>query len=173
VVASVQAGMTDTPQQSQTVKLLAGAAAGIVAGILASFAMDRFQAAVTALSPSGDSGSDEDPATVKAAEMVTDVPEADKPLAGQLVHYAVGTGLGLLYGLLAEVKPGVTAGYGTAFGTGTAALLDEAAVPAAGLGAAPWKTDAATHLYGLASHLVFGLVAELTRSQVRATLAPE
>jgi len=165
--------MTDTPQQSQTAKLLAGAAAGIVAGVLASFAMDRFQAAVTALSPSDDSGGGDDPATVKAAEMVTQVPEADKPLAGQLVHYAVGTGLGLLYGILAEVKPGITAGYGTAFGTGTAALLDEAAVPAVGLGEAPRKTDATTHLYGLASHLIFGLVAELARSQVRATLEPK
>jgi len=165
--------MTETPPQTQTAKLLAGAAAGLVAGIVASFAMDRFQAAVTALSAPDTGGSDEDPATVKAAELVADVPEADKPLAGQLVHYTVGTGLGLLYGLVAEVKPGITAGYGTAFGTGTAALLDEAAVPAVGLGEAPWKSDVTTHLYGLASHLVFGLVAELTRAQVRATLEPK
>jgi len=165
--------MTETPPQTQTAKLLAGAAAGLVAGIVASFAMDRFQAAVTALSPPDTGGSDEDPATVTAAELVADVPEADKPLAGQLVHYAVGTGLGLLYGLVAEVKPGITAGYGTAFGTGTAALLDEAAVPAVGLGEAPWKSDVTTHLYGLASHLVFGLAAELTRAQVRATLEPK
>ena len=169
--------MTDSQPLPPTAKLLAGAAAGIVAGVLASFAMDRFQAAVTALSSSSDS--DAEPATEQAADAVAEattgaeVPEPDKPLAGQLVHYLVGTGLGLLYGLAAEVKPGVTAGFGTAFGTGTAALLDEAAVPATGLGEAPWKSDATTHLYALASHLVFGVVAELTRSQVRATLEPK
>jgi len=169
--------MADDTKQSPIARLLAGAAAGLVAGVVASFAMDRFQAAVTALSASDDG--DEEPATAKAADKIavatvgTEVPPADKPLAGQLVHYALGTGLGLLYGLAAEVRPGVTAGYGTAFGTGTAALLDEAAVPAAGLSDAPWKADAATHLYALASHLVFGVVAELTRAQVRATLGPE
>jgi len=165
--------MPGTSPRSSPTTLLAGAAAGIVAGVVASFAMDRFQAAVTALaSPSGGDG-DGDPATVRAAAMVVDVPEPDKPLAGQLVHYALGTGLGLLYGLAAEVKPGVTAGHGAAFGTGVAALLDEAAVPAAGLGDPPWKAGASTHLYTLASHLVFGMVAELTRRQVRATLEPD
>lgn len=163
-------------QQGQGARLLAGAAAGLVAGVVASFAMDRFQAAVTALSSSD---SEEEPTTAKAADAVAqavageEVPEPDKPLAGQLVHYALGTGLGLLYGLAAELRPGVTSGYGTAFGTGVAGLLDEAAVPATGLSDPPWQTDASTHLYTLASHLVFGAVAEFTRRQVRATLDPE
>ncbi len=160
-----------------TAKLLRGIVAGVVAGAAASFAMDRFQAAVTALSPSDDDdGDEEEPATAKAADAIVsatvggEVPEADKPLAGQIVHYALGIGLGALYGIAAEFRPGVTAGCGTAFGIGTATLLDETAVPAVGLGDAPWRADASTHLYSYASHLVFGGVTELVRRQVAGTL---
>lgn len=162
-------------EESATVRIARGAVAGVIAGAVASFAMDRFQAATSPLLPS--SGSDDEPATEKAADAVArralghDVPDADKPLAGQAVHYALGIALGAAYGIAAEFRPGVTAGYGAAFGIGTASLLDEGAVPALGLGSAPWQSDLPTNLYSYASHLVFGGVAELVRSQVRATLA--
>jgi uncharacterized membrane protein YagU involved in acid resistance len=61
----------------------------------------------------------------------------------------------------------VTIGRGAAFGAATSALLDEVAVPAAGLSEPPWTTSLATHVYGLASHLVFGLVAEAVRRGIR------
>lgn len=150
-----------------------GAVAGLAAGVVASFAMDRFQALVAALSSSDEQ---DEPATEKAADRLAEsttgspVPDERKPLAGQGVHYALGTALGLAYGAAAEVKPAVTAGGGTAFGLGTAAVLDEAAVPAAGLGEVPWKTPAATHAYTLASHLVFGATAEVTRRLVRRAI---
>jgi uncharacterized membrane protein YagU involved in acid resistance len=98
------------------------------------------------------------------------VPAADKPLAGQAIHYALGVGLGVAYGIAAEFRPAIASGYGVGFGIGTATLLDEAAVPAVGLGDAPWRSDLPTTLYGYASHIVFGGAAELVRRQVRATL---
>jgi putative membrane protein len=166
--------MAETEERDVAARVLHGIVAGTVAGIVASFAMDRFQAAAAALSSSDDS--DAEPATEKAADAVaraatgSDVPDAEKPLAGQAVHYALGTALGIAYGIAAEFRPGVTTGFGSAFGLGTATLLDEAAVPAVGLGDAPWKAGATTHLYSYASHLVFGAAAELTRRQVAATL---
>ncbi|MBI0476288.1 DUF1440 domain-containing protein [Sphingomonas sp. MA1305] len=169
--------MTQPSEQTVGARVVRGALAGIVAGVAASFAMDRFQALAGALSGDSD-GSDEEPATAKAADAIVahtvggTVPQPDKPLAGQLVHYALGAALGVAYGIAAEFRPGVTAGYGSAFGTATAALLDEGAVPAAGLGAAPWNSPASTHLYGLSSHLVFGATAELVRAQVAKTLQP-
>lgn len=156
-------------------RIARGVVAGVIAGAVASFAMDRFQAAVSPLLPS--SGSDEEPATEKAADAVArrtvghDVPDADKPLAGQAVHYALGIGLGVAYGIAAEFRPSVTAGYGTAFGVGTATLLDEGIVPAVGLGSAPWKVSLPSNLYSYASHLVFGSVGELVRRQVAGTLS--
>lgn len=157
-------------------RIARGLLAGIVAGTVASFVMDRFQAAVTALSPPSDD--EGDPATVKAADGIAasvaghDVQAAVKPLAGQAIHYALGIGLGAAYGVAAEFRPAVTAGHGAAFAIGSATLLDQAAVPAVGLGDPPWRASPATTLYSYASHLVFGGVTELVRRQVRATLAP-
>lgn len=64
----------------------------------------------------------------------------------------------------------MTSGYGSVFGIATATLLDEAAVPAVGLGKAPWKADLKTTIYGHASHIVFGGVVELVRRQLRLVL---
>ncbi|WP_137898857.1 DUF1440 domain-containing protein [Sphingomonas sp. 2SG] len=159
---------------STPVRITRGIVAGAIAGAVASFAMDRFQAATSSLLPSN--GSDDEPATEQAADAVAkaatghEVPDAAKPLAGQSVHYALGIGLGIAYGIAAEFRPSVTTGYGTAFGLGTATLLDEAAVPAVGLGDAPWKAPLSTTLYAYASHLVFGGTAEIVRRQVDGTL---
>ena len=155
-----------------------GAVAGAIAGIAASLAMDLFQRAVSAAS--GDtSGSDEEPATDRAADAVAQtatgrpLPEDAKPFGGQLVHYLLGAGLGLAYGVAAEYRPAVTTGEGALFGLGTAAVLDETAVPLVGLGAAPWDTGAGSHLYAVASHLVFGTATELVRATVRGSFDPQ
>ena len=166
----------NTPDQSMSAKIARGVVAGAIAGAVASFAMDRFQAAMAPLMPSSGDGSE--PATEKAADAVAEtvtgnrVPDADKPLAGQAVHYVIGIALGAAYGVAAEFRPAVTAGYGAAFGLGTATLLDEAAVPALGLGAAPWNAGIASNAYAYASHLVFGGVSEVVRRQVAGTLMP-
>lgn len=161
---------------STPARLARGAVAGLIAGAAASFAMDRFQAATSSLLPSN--GSEEEPATEKAADAVAtavtgrEIPDNTKPLAGQSIHYVLGIGLGIAYGIAAEFRPSVTTGYGTAFGLGTATLLDETAVPAVGLGEAPWKAPLSTTLYGYASHLVFGGTVEVVRRQVAGTLTP-
>lgn len=166
---------------SDTTKVLRGVVAGAIAGVVASFAMDRFQAAVTALISSDDGDEEQqqqsEPATVKAADAIAQqvagraVANEDKPLAGQAIHYALGVGLGIAYGVAAEFRPSPTAGYGTGFGVATATLLDEVAVPVVGLGSAPWRTDLSTNLYSYASHLVFGATSELVRRQVADTLS--
>ena len=152
-------------------RIATSAAIGMIAGLAASFAMDRFQALTQ---PKSDD--DSEPATEQAADGIArdvagePLADKDKPLGGQLVHYGLGTLLGIGYGIAAEFAPRVTTGMGTAFGTGTWAVLDEAAVPAAGLGDPPWKAAPATQAYSLASHIVFGLVAEGARRGARATI---
>jgi uncharacterized membrane protein YagU involved in acid resistance len=172
--------MASTPtktDESNAAKIARGLVAGTIAGAIASFAMDRFQAVVSPLLPSN--GGDPEPATEKAADAVAMVvtgraiSDADKPLAGQAVHYAIGIALGAGYGIAAEFRPTVTAGYGAAFGLGTATILDEAAVPATGLGSAPWDAGIASNLYSYASHIVFGGVSEIVRRQVASTLTPQ
>ncbi len=151
-------------------------AAGIVGGLVASAAMDVFQR--MASSAFGQSGSNDDPATVKAADgakrLVTGDPVTQKhrETAGGVVHYVTGAALGAGYALAARRWPETTAGFGLAYGIGVATLLDEAAVPALGWGPAPTDTPASTHAYGLASHAVFGLALEGTRRGMIAVQAP-
>lgn len=153
--------------------LLRGAVAGIVAGLLASLAMDVAQKALSQLQ-SSDDGDEDEPSTEKAADRIAQsitgapVSNANKPLAGQAIHYGFGALLGLGYGIVAEYRPEVTKGAGAGFGVVTAALFDEIGVPAVGLGKAPWDANARTHLYTLASHLVFATSTEITRRSLRA-----
>ena len=155
--------------------LLRGALAGLAAGLVASAAMHAFQTIATRLS-AGDE-SDNDPATVKAADAVVHgatgkhIPEDRKAVTGNLVHYGTGTLIGVAYGMLAEYQPEVTKGMGVMLGSATALLLDEGAVPALGLGAWPTETPASTHLFGAASHAVYGFAAEATRAAVSGALA--
>jgi uncharacterized membrane protein YagU involved in acid resistance len=71
---------------------------------------------------------------------------------------------------MAEVAPQVTAGVGIPFGAVFWAVGDEAAVPALGLAKGPTAYPISTHVYALASHLVYGLTAELSRRAVRHVL---
>lgn len=145
-----------------------GLFAGIAAGLAASAAMAAFQS--LAAKPFGQDQSDDDPATVKAADKVAvavqgnKVPDDYREQAGQAVHYLTGAALGGLYGVLAEYEPRASAGFGSVYGLATSALLDEAAVPAVGLGSAPWDTPLATHAYGISAHLVYGIALEGVRA---------
>lgn len=147
-----------------------GLLAGVAAGLVASAAMAAFQAQAQKLLP--DQGGDDDPATVKAADKASEaitgdpVPERWREPAGQAVHYITGAVLGGIYGVLTEYRSEASAGFGSAYGIATAALLDEAAVPAADLGPEPADTPLATHAYGAASHLVYGWVLEGVRALI-------
>lgn len=146
---------------------LLGLFAGIAAGLVASAAMAAFQAQAEKLLPEDDS--DEDPATIKSADKVSEavtgdpVPEPYREASGQAVHYITGAVLGGIYGVITEYRPEASAGFGSTYGIATSALLDETLVPAADLGPGPEETPLATHAYGAASHLVYGLVLEGVR----------
>src|SRR5262245_28041362 len=162
------------------IDIMKGLLAGVAGGLLASFLMEQFQAAWSAaaqkISSSKKRGGKSDPTTVKAANLISEkitghkVPRDYKPLAGEAVHYGVGTGSAAVYGILAEVAPVITIGDGVAFGTGLWLVADELAVPAAGLSKSPKEIPVTTHAYALASHLVYGWITETVRRAVRRAL---
>ncbi len=94
----------------------------------------------------------------------------EKQLAGTAVHYSLGTGVGGLYGAVAEFAPEVTTGAGLPFGAVFWLVVDEGAVPLLGLAKGPTEYPLSAHVYALASHLVFGLTAEVVRGAVRRAL---
>ena len=176
--------------------ILKGMVAGLAGGLVASWTMNQFQAAWTriaegtekshgaqSMKPSegsnGEHGNDtneQDDATVETAKVISrgvfghELQEREKERAGAAVHYAFGTVTGGLYGALAEVTPGVTAVAGLPFGAGFWLLADEISVPLLGLAKGPTAYPVSTHVYALASHLVYGVTAELSRRAVRQVL---
>lgn len=175
-----------------------GVVAGLVAGLVASWTMNQFQAAWTkategfekphgaqSMQPSEGEQSgqgleqnkeNQDDATVKAAKAISEgifgheLKEGEKESAGAAVHYAFGTATGALYGGVAEVLPQVTLGAGLPFGAAFWLVADETAVPLLGLSKPPTEYPVSTHVYALASHLVYGLTAEAVRRVVRKAL---
>ncbi|HYV11683.1 MAG TPA: DUF1440 domain-containing protein [Pyrinomonadaceae bacterium] len=173
-----------------------GMVAGLASGLVASWTMNQFQAAWTriaegnekshgaqSMQPSegskGDQAqdtNDQDDATVETAKAISEtvfgheLQESEKEPAGAAVHYAFGTLSGGLYGVLAEVTPQVTTAAGLPFGAGFWLLADEISVPLLGLSKGPTEYPVSTHVYALASHLVYGVTAELGRRAVRQVL---
>ncbi len=90
--------------------------------------------------------------------------------SGRAVHYAVGTTAGAVNGVAAEYEPNVTTLAGIPFGTTFCIVVDEGALPLLGLAKGPAAYPISNHAYALASHLVFGLTAEVVRSAVRRAL---
>ena len=169
-----------------------GMTAGLIGGLCASWTMVQFQKMWNdhpQQSPSkplhehdvpehqaeGETGGEHaknDDATVRTAEALMRRPldEEEKKIAGPVVHYAFGSAMGALYGAATELVPGAHAGAGLPFGAALFVSADEIAVPALGLSAGPTEVPFSKHMYGLASHLVYGLTTEMVRRAVRSAM---
>src|SRR5256714_13469940 len=129
-------------------KIWRGILVGLVAGLAASWTMDRFQDVWIAVSPPDDSQKEEDQsraskddaesqddATVRAASAISEglfehkLTKGEKKIAGPAVHYAVGATSGIVYGIASEFLPEVTMGFGLSYGTAFWLVVDEGAVP--------------------------------------------
>jgi hypothetical protein len=171
--------------------LVAGLAGGLAATVVMSQFQSGWQKASKALQEENNNGAgksksqshqqeEKEDATMKAAGKVGEL--AGHPLtrkqekkASPFVHYGFGATMGALYGVLHEMAPkpmrkmspvlaGV--GYGSALFVGA----DEVAVPSLGLSESPKKSPLSTHVYGLASHVVYGVTGEMIRRTVRKYL---
>lgn len=119
---------------------------------------------------------EDDDATERVADAISQgvfnhkLTEREKDVAGTGVHYAFGVTTGGLYGAMSELAPGVMAGAGLPLGAFVWLTADEGIVPALGLSRLPTEYPLSTHAYSLASHLVYGLTAEIVRRVVREAL---
>jgi hypothetical protein len=156
-----------------------GMAAGAAGGLAASWTMNQFQslwAAAAKNFSNGQSGGqkpDED-ATVKTARAISrgllhcDLTKDQKKWAGPVVHYALGTLLGAVYGAFAGKASLARAGFGAAYGSAVWLAADEVAVPAFGLSKSPGETTASSHVQELAAHVVYGVTTDLVRRAIVA-----
>lgn len=169
-------------KQTDANDVLKGAVAGLIGGLVASWVMGGFQAALSAISEDDKKSSDksnekkEEPANVKAAEEISEavfdhkLTKAEKKPAGKAMHYAMGGGSGLIYGIAAELAPVTSVGVGLPFGAAVWLIADDVVVPALGLSKPATEFPLSTHAYALSSHLVYGLTTDLVRRAVRDLL---
>ena len=165
--------------------ILKGLAAGAIGGLVASWVMEKFQSAWTEMASStskaDESSSDDDsassaPATVKAAELVSQklfghqLAKNEKKIAGDAVHYATGGTSAAVYGVAAEFVPELTTGAGIPFGIVVWLIVDEGAVPLLRLSKGPTNYPLSTHVYALASHFVYGVTTEVVRRTLRRSI---
>jgi uncharacterized membrane protein YagU involved in acid resistance len=149
-----------------------GMVAGLVGGVIAAGAMSVLHTGLTALGfaarpqePDTEQREEED-ATVKVADGIArwllqrPLPEDRKPLAGTLVHYAFGAGLGAFYGAVAAVVPRITVAVGLPFGLAVWLGAHVITVPALGLAPPPIRRPRSNEGVELLLHLAYGAVTE-------------
>lgn len=171
--------MPRSPSAEHNTHFIASVVAGFAGGLVASFAMGQFQTALARLASNNGGASGDEPSTHKAADAVAvsvtgkPVPSRYKSAAGAAVHYALGAGVGAIYGAASARNRGVTAWAGLPFGATVWLVADEIGVPAAGLSKGPRAYPLKTHASALASHLVYGATTEIVRrGLVRALRTP-
>jgi len=128
--------------------------------LAASWIMPKFQFLLSrALGYSDPHEGQGEDATVRTAQRVSSamlghrLSAEDEKTAGPLVHYVYGTGIGALYGGLAQKHETVTLGFGVGYGAAAWALGDEIAVPALGLGKKPTEVPVSQQLRVLSASL--------------------
>lgn len=147
-----------------------GIASGLGGGLIGAAAMTAFQDLLERVGIT--SGVRGWPSTERAADRLAQLsgrrlPASQRPVAGEAVHYAVGSLVGGVYGAAAELDPRVTCGHGTAFGIAAATVVDEGLVPAMRFGEPITRAPLQSHPYSYASHLIYGAFTECARNLFR------
>ncbi|MBA2683596.1 MAG: DUF1440 domain-containing protein [Chthoniobacterales bacterium] len=86
---------------------------------------------------------------------------------GSEIHWALGIGVGAVYGVLRPRSQLPTMASGLLFGAAVWLLTDEIATPALGLTPGPAKFPWQTHARGLAGHLVLGGAMSATLAAIQ------
>jgi hypothetical protein len=175
-----------------------GIVAGMAGGLIGTVAMGQFQKAWTAASnaiqansegedrkDSPDQGKNQsneesEDATMKVAGKLAraaghKLSHDQKKAAGPFIHYGFGTAIGMIYALAREFEPRQMRGLhpviaGSGYGAAVFLGADEVAVPSLGLSQGNGDSPLSAHVYGLLSHLVYGVTLEIVRESVRKRL---
>ena len=171
---------------------LLGAAAGALGGLVASWAMVRFNHLIAPDTGTSDKPADpharwrdegrpneidgtipDEPGSMQAADALG-APVAGRPLTprekeigGEFLHYLFGAATGAAYGAVAETDRSVRQAAGIPFGIAVWLIADEIGMHAAGFATHPADYPLSRHAAALASHIVYGMTVEGVRRTVR------
>lgn len=112
------------------------------------------------------------PPPVILAEQVAGrpLPEDDRQLAMQGIHWIFGALAGGVYGALVEFEPTLAAWHGAAFGITLNRLTHEMILPRLGLAASPRRQPTQERISEWVTHAVYGVATDAVRRSVRRAL---
>lgn len=156
-------GITDESSMKKITRLLIGAAGGVAGAALMGEAYKLTAKLVDAKPAKGEDATEKVANSVATKFTGRKLRSPAKRTGGQIVHYAFGASMGMLYASLADAFPSATAGCGALFGLSLYAGAHGLAVPALGLAPNPLENGAARESAELSSHIAFGLTTEALR----------
>jgi putative membrane protein len=145
-------------------------AKGLLAGLIGGLAATAAKALAERIYPPRIHGEPEPPEVLAEKLAGHHLESATKTAASEAIHWGFGALAGAAYGALAEYYPAATAKEGASFGLALATLTHETALPAMGLSAEPEEQTARERTSEMSTHVVFGLVTEVIRRNVRKLL---
>ncbi|WP_165640083.1 DUF1440 domain-containing protein [Klenkia brasiliensis] len=166
------------PSPSLRAALTYGAAAGLAASWVKSQAepvLQRLAEAVVPPTPAEKGRPAADPGNTAVMPPALVVDRAEKALTGTpasleqktaltpVLHYAMGTALGVGYALATRRSDRAAAGFGTAAGAVAFLATHASTLPAAGVQTPPTRLPAAWWVWEGGSHLLFGATLEAAR----------
>lgn len=95
-----------------------------------------------------------------AGRLGRELSDEERARYGSGIHWALGIGMGALYGAVRPRVPGIDLAHGLAFGTAFFLAVDEMGNTALGLTPGPRQFPWQSHARGLAGHLTYGAVAD-------------
>ncbi|HEX9400698.1 MAG TPA: DUF1440 domain-containing protein [Anaeromyxobacter sp.] len=149
--------------------LLGDGFAGAIAGLAASWVMEKAQARISAAgseeTKARERRAEREPATERLAEAAAraigrSLDDRTRAIGGAIVHYGTGAAFGALFGIVAPrvATPALVAG--AAYGLLVWLVNDEVLVPALGFSRGPTAYPASLHAKALASHVVYGAATD-------------
>jgi putative membrane protein len=98
------------------------------------------------------------------------LPEQDRQLALQGIHWVFGTLAGAVYGAIVEVEPSLGAWRGAAFGITLNRITHESILPRMGLAASPQNQPTQERISEWVTHAAYGVATDTVRRAVRRAL---
>ncbi|HVT99643.1 MAG TPA: DUF1440 domain-containing protein [Acidobacteriaceae bacterium] len=155
--------MSTTPRKRSITK-------GLLAGLVGGLAGAGAKMVAEQVFPPRTQG--QTPPPVVLAENVTGrrLPEGERELALQGIHWIFGAVAGAVYGAMVEVEPSLGAWRGAAFGITLNRITHESILPKLGLTAPPGRQPTQERISEWVTHAVYGVATDSVRRAVRRAL---
>lgn len=153
-------------KQESNRSLMKGALAGLIGGLAGAGA----KMVAEQLFPPRVQGQTPPPIVLAEQVVGRPLPEGDRQLALQGIHWIFGALAGAVYGVLVEYEPSLGAWRGAAFGITLNRITHESLLPTLGLSAPTGQQPTQERISEWVTHAAYGVATDSVRRAVRRAL---